>query len=182
MTVSTFIVVNRYKQHACLLFHWFWLIYTHVLLLLWSAFSNHVYPVGSIVWTFDGYPLYHKLLEYLMPWYLSGQSFMTRLKLAWKELVKGTMNIGKMKRVGLQMTWVRKRTKYQMCTGRHGIQVGHKPCGTLRQLSMPPKDPLPNSLKSDVVYRADCKGCTAYYVGETRKTLQSQICIHQGAV
>ncbi len=114
-----------------------------------------------------------------MPWYLSGQSFMTRLKLAWKELVKGTMNIGKMKRVSLQRTWVRKRTKYQMCIGRHGIQVGHKPCGTLRQLLMPPKGPLP---RSDVVYRADCKGCTAYYVGETRKTLQSQISKHQGAV
>ncbi len=69
-----------------------------------------------------------------------------------------------------------------MCIGRHGIQVGHKPCGTVRQLLMPPKDPLPNSLRSDVVYRADCKGCTAHYVGETRKTLQSQIRKHQGAV
>ncbi len=32
---------------------------------------------------------------------------MTRLKLAWKELVMGTMNIGKMIRVGLLMTWVK---------------------------------------------------------------------------
>ncbi len=65
---------------------------------------------------------------------------------------------------------------------RYGIQVGHKPCGTLQQLLMQPKDPLPHSLRSDVVYRVGCKGCSPYYVGETRKTLQSRIREHQGAV
>ncbi len=58
--------------------------------------------------------------------------------------------------------------------GRHRIQVGCKPCKTLRQLLMQPKDPLPHALRSDVVYRVDCKGCNAYYVRETRKTLQSR--------
>ncbi len=47
---------------------------------------------------------------------------------------------------------------------------------------MQPKNTLPHSLRSDVVYRVDCKGCNAYYVGETRKTLQSRIREHQGAV
>ncbi len=61
---------------------------------------------------------------------------------------------------------------------RQGIQVGHKPCGTLGQLLMQPKDPLPNVLRSDVVYHMDCKGCNAYGVGETRKTLQSRIREH----
>ncbi len=66
--------------------------------------------------------------------------------------------------------------------GRYGIQVGHKPCGTLLQLLMQPKGALPNSLTSDVVYRVGCKGCNAYYVGETRKALQSRLREHQGAV
>ncbi len=30
---------------------------------------------------------------------------------------------------------------------------------------MGPKDPLPYSLRSDVVYRVDCKWCNAYNVG-----------------
>ncbi len=47
---------------------------------------------------------------------------------------------------------------------------------------MQPKDALPNDLRSDVAYRVDCKGCNAYYVGETRKTLQSRIREHKGAV
>ncbi len=66
--------------------------------------------------------------------------------------------------------------------GRHGIQAGHKPCGTLRQLLMQPKDPLPHFLRSDIVYRVGCKGCNTYYVGETRKTLQGRIREHQGTV
>ncbi len=45
---------------------------------------------------------------------------------------------------------------------------------------MQPKDPLPNALRSDVVYHVDCKGCNANYVGETRKTLQSRMREHQG--
>ncbi len=47
---------------------------------------------------------------------------------------------------------------------------------------MQPKTPLPNALRSDVIYRVDCKGCDVYYVAETRKTLQSRIREHQGAV
>ncbi len=47
---------------------------------------------------------------------------------------------------------------------------------------MQPKDPLHHFIRSDVVYRVDCKGRNVYYVGETRKTLQSRIREHQGAV
>ncbi len=65
---------------------------------------------------------------------------------------------------------------------RHGTQVGHKLRETLRQLLMQPKDPLPNSLSSDLVYRVACKGCNACYVGVTTKTLQSRISEHQGTV
>ncbi len=43
-------------------------------------------------------------------------------------------------------------------------------------------DPLPHSLRSDVVYRVDCKGCNAYYVRETRKTLKRRIREQEGAV
>ncbi len=62
------------------------------------------------------------------------------------------------------------------------IEVGHKPCETLRQLLMQPKDPLTNALLSAIVYRVGNKGCRANYVGETRKILQSRIRDHHGAV
>ncbi len=47
---------------------------------------------------------------------------------------------------------------------------------------METKGPLHHFIRWDVVYRVDCKGCNVYYVGETRKTLQSRIREHQGAV
>ncbi len=53
---------------------------------------------------------------------------------------------------------------------------------TLRHLLMPSKDPLPNALKSDVVYGVDRKECNVYYFGETWKTLQSRMPEHQGVV
>ncbi len=53
---------------------------------------------------------------------------------------------------------------------------------TLRHLLMPSKDPLPNALKSDVVYRVDRKECNVYYFGEAWKTLQSRMPEHQGVV
>ncbi len=60
----------------------------------------------------------------------------------------------------------RRSTPYIKCVSegtarilsRYGI---HKPCGTLRQLLMQPKNPLPSSLSSDLVYRVACKCCNA---------------------
>ncbi len=43
-------------------------------------------------------------------------------------------------------------------------------------------NPLPNDLRSDVVYRVDCKECNAYFVDETGMTLQTGIREHQGAI
>ncbi len=43
-------------------------------------------------------------------WYLSGQYFITRLKLVWRELDMVAMNNWKKKCVGLQRTWASKRT------------------------------------------------------------------------
>ncbi len=43
-------------------------------------------------------------------WYLSAQSFIRRLKLVWREYAIVAMNEWKKKCVGLQRTWVSKRT------------------------------------------------------------------------
>ncbi len=43
-------------------------------------------------------------------WYLSAQSFITQLKLFWRELYMGAMDNWKKKCVGLQWKWVSKRT------------------------------------------------------------------------
>ncbi len=45
-------------------------------------------------------------------WYLSAQSFITLLKLVWREYDIVAMNEWKNKCVGLQWTWVSKRTVY----------------------------------------------------------------------
>ncbi len=51
-------------------------------------------------------------------WYLSAQSFITLLKLVWRAYDIVAMNEWKKKCVGLQRTWVCKRTVYS-CTGVH---------------------------------------------------------------
>ncbi|BHF79397.1 zinc-containing alcohol dehydrogenase [Sparganum proliferum] len=63
-----------------------------------------------------------------------------------------------------------------------GIGVPHKPESTIRQQIMRPKDPLPATEQSAVVYSIPCQNCNARYVGETGKRLCTRLHEHQLAV
>ncbi|BHF77522.1 hypothetical protein SprV_0602062900 [Sparganum proliferum] len=63
-----------------------------------------------------------------------------------------------------------------------GIGVAHKPESTIRQQIMRPKDPLPATEQSAVVYSIPCQNCNARYVGETGKRLCTRLHEHQLAV
>nr|VZI18026.1 unnamed protein product [Spirometra erinaceieuropaei] len=63
-----------------------------------------------------------------------------------------------------------------------GIGVAHKPASTIRQQIMRPKDPLPVTEQSAVVYSIPCQDCDARYVGETGKRLGTRLHEHQLAI
>nr|VZI31451.1 unnamed protein product [Spirometra erinaceieuropaei] len=63
-----------------------------------------------------------------------------------------------------------------------GIGVAHKPAATIRQQIMRPKDPLPVTEQSAVVYSIPCQDCDARYVGETGKRLGTRLHEHQLAI
>nr|VZI17047.1 unnamed protein product [Spirometra erinaceieuropaei] len=63
-----------------------------------------------------------------------------------------------------------------------GIGVAHKPESTIRQQIMRPKDQLPATEQSAVVYSIPCQDCSARYVGETGKRLCTRLHEHQLAV
>ncbi|BHF81339.1 hypothetical protein SprV_0702446900 [Sparganum proliferum] len=63
-----------------------------------------------------------------------------------------------------------------------GIGVAHKPESTIRQQIMKPKDPLPATEQSAVVYSIPCQNCNARYVGETGKRLCTRLHEQQLAV
>ena len=63
-----------------------------------------------------------------------------------------------------------------------GIGVAHKPALTIRQRLMKPKDPLPMTEQSAVVYSIPCQDCDARYVGETGKRLGTRLHERQLAI
>ncbi|BHF70111.1 hypothetical protein SprV_0301316100 [Sparganum proliferum] len=63
-----------------------------------------------------------------------------------------------------------------------GIGVAHKPECTIRQQIMKPKDPLPTTEQSAVVYSIPCLNCDARYAGETCKCFGTRLHEHQLAI
>ncbi len=78
-------------------------IRTHIYVFLFSVKKTRVWVIASLTLkvTLGGVP---------HTWYLSAQSFITLLKLVWREKDMVAMNEWKKKYVGLQWTWVSKRT------------------------------------------------------------------------
>ena len=62
---------------------------------------------------------------------------------------------------------------------KYNINVYHKPMNTLKQLLVHPKDPTPNSQKTGIVYRINCKSCNKFYIGETGRTLGKRLDEHK---
>ena len=53
---------------------------------------------------------------------------------------------------------------------------------TVRSMVSHPKDRVPLLNKSGVVYKVECGGCNASYVGETKRRLESRLAEHRKAV
>ena len=61
------------------------------------------------------------------------------------------------------------------------VRVRLRPCGTLRQFLMKPKDRVPIEERTGVVYRVTCKDCPKTYVGQSGRTLQCRMKEHRRA-
>ena len=53
------------------------------------------------------------------------------------------------------------------------VRVCYKPHRTLRQLLSRPKDPIPDLKKSGVVYKVPCASCSASYIGQSGRKLET---------
>ena len=65
--------------------------------------------------------------------------------------------------------------------GNAGFKVAMKPCRTLRQELVAPKDVTPTLEKAGVVYQIGCKDCDATYIGHTSKNLKDRVKQHRTA-
>ena len=59
-----------------------------------------------------------------------------------------------------------------------GVMVHTKPCNTIRERLVHPKDKLPTLDQAGVVYKINCDTCDASYVGETERKLSARFKEH----
>jgi len=64
----------------------------------------------------------------------------------------------------------------------YNVKTSIKPLTTLRQLLSKPKDEIPLGKKTGVVYEIPCEDCTAVYVGETKRSLDTRRKEHKASV
>ncbi|KAK3716447.1 hypothetical protein QZH41_007056 [Actinostola sp. cb2023] len=64
----------------------------------------------------------------------------------------------------------------------YNVKTSIKPLTTLRQLLSKPKDEIPLGKKTGVVYEMPCEDCTAVYVGETKRSLDTRRKEHKASV
>ena len=62
------------------------------------------------------------------------------------------------------------------------VPIPFKPCRTLKQALVHPKDSLSDLQKANVVYKITCADCPASYVGETKRRLETRLKEHKSAV
>ena len=65
--------------------------------------------------------------------------------------------------------------------GKAGFKVAMKPCRTLRQELVAPKDKIQTLDKAGVVYKIGCGDCEASYIGHTSKNLRDRVKQHKTA-
>ena len=63
----------------------------------------------------------------------------------------------------------------------HDIRVCMKPCRTLRQILVHPKDPIPMDQRSGVVYEILCGACQQVYMGQTNRNFACRLKEHRRA-
>ena len=56
-----------------------------------------------------------------------------------------------------------------------GIEIAFRPQNTLRKILSRPKDIIPTTMKSGVVYQISCQDCAESYIGQTGRNLSQYI-------
>ncbi|XP_072021195.1 uncharacterized protein [Amphiura filiformis] len=71
--------------------------------------------------------------------------------------------------------------KLKRIFGQHQIPVSLKPCNTLRQKLVHPKDKIPQRKQSNIVYAINCQDsdCDNFYIGETKQPLHKRMYQHR---
>ena len=71
--------------------------------------------------------------------------------------------------------------KIQRIFSKHEIPVYFKPTNTLRQKLVHPKDKIPNTKQSNLIYSIRCQesGCREHYIGETKQLLKNRLYQHK---
>ena len=62
------------------------------------------------------------------------------------------------------------------------VRVVHRPHTTLRQQLVHPKDRIPSTQNSDVIYSIPCSACPKVYIGQTGRLLGTRLKEHRAAV
>ena len=62
---------------------------------------------------------------------------------------------------------------------KHGFATAMKPHRTLRSILVHPKDKLLPQQKSEVIYDIPCADCPKSYIGETGRSLDTRLQVHQ---
>ena len=65
---------------------------------------------------------------------------------------------------------------------QYGIRVAHKPMNTLRRTISTPKDRIPATEKSNIIYKIPCNNCKKHYVGQTSRKLSTRLNEHRLAL
>ncbi|KXJ21627.1 hypothetical protein AC249_AIPGENE18003 [Exaiptasia diaphana] len=72
--------------------------------------------------------------------------------------------------------------RVQRILQHHNIKTTLKPVKSLRQILSKPKDTIPMSKRTGVVYNIPCKDCAVSYIGETGRALKTRTKEHEACV
>ena len=72
--------------------------------------------------------------------------------------------------------------RVQRILQQHNIKTTLKPVKSLRQILSRPKDTIPISKRTGVVYNIPCKDCDISYIGETGRALKTRTKEHEASV
>ena len=71
--------------------------------------------------------------------------------------------------------------QYRNTLAKHRVRVFFKGTSTIKSLLMHPKDPIPDTHKTDIIYhwKWPANNCTAEYIGETNRSLKERVSDHR---
>ena len=74
--------------------------------------------------------------------------------------------------------------QYRQTLAKYRVRVFFKGTSTIKSLLMHPKDPIPDTHKTDIIYNWKCpaNNCTAEYIGETNRSPKERVSDHRNQI